>query len=81
MSDYQIKMLTLSKLISKNFFSEPRSANVEKAASKIFGIFEDQVKNKDDKDTMMMMLKILVAEGVLMYGARETRTDQTKASA
>ena len=81
MSDYQIKMLTLSKLISKNFFSEPRSANVEKAASKVFDMFEKEVKSKDDKDMMMIMLKLLVAEGVLMYGARETRIDQTKASA
>lgn len=81
MSDYKLQMLTLSKLISKNFFSEPRSKKAEKEASKIFDIFEDQVKNKDEKETMMMMLKILVAEGVLVYGARETQIDSTKASA
>lgn len=71
MSEYKDKLLAASHIISKDFFSEHRTKRVEKQASKMFEMFEEQVKNNSERDTMIMMLKILVSEGVITYGARE----------
>jgi hypothetical protein len=78
MKDYKKTLLLLTNEISKEFFSEPRSSNTEKAAASLFDVFIKQVKENSEEETMYMMLKILVAEAIMFRGAKEngnTRTD------
>jgi hypothetical protein len=70
MTTYKKTLLLLTANISKDFFSEPHSSNVEKAASNLFSIFIKQVKENSEEETMYMMLKILVAEVMMVKGAK-----------
>lgn len=71
MTQYKKSLLLLTSQISKEFFSESHSSKVEKAAANLFIVFIKQVKESSEEDTMYMMLKILMAEAMMMRGARE----------
>jgi hypothetical protein len=79
MTPYKKSLLLLTEQISKEFFSEPRSSNVEKVAANLFSVFIKQVKENSDDQTMYMMLKILMAEAMMMRGVKENANTERNA--
>lgn len=79
MSGYKEAALEMIDLISKKYFSESRSAEEEEFASALFNKFRFQIKEQDDIKTMFMLLKIMVAEGIMLHGTRRLENPKTDA--
>lgn len=79
MTEYKKRVLQLANEISKDFFSEQKSASVEKAASHLFSVFTKQVRENSDEEFMYMMLKILMTEAMVLKGVKENGRTETDA--
>jgi hypothetical protein len=79
MTAYKKAILEIVDEWSKAFFSKQRDADVEKIASALFSKFKYQVENDDEISVMFMLLKIMMAEGVMLDGTRQLENRRTDA--
>ena len=79
MTDYKKAILEIVDEWSRAFFSKQRNAEVEKVASALFSKFKYQVENDDEVSVMFMLLKIMMAEGVMLDGTRQIESPGTNA--
>lgn len=79
MTGYKKAVLEIVDDYSRDFFSKPRSADIEKVASKLFNKFRFEIENQDDVKVMFMLLTVMMSEGVMLDGARQLKYPESDA--
>ena len=79
MTPYKKAILEIVDEWSRAFFSKHREADVEKIAGQLFNKFRVQIENDTEVKIMFMLLKIMMAEGVMIHGARKLENSRSDA--
>jgi uncharacterized membrane protein len=79
MSPYKIAALKIINIVSKQYFSKSRTAKEEKFASSLFNKLTTQIKEQEEIKIMFMLLKVMVAEGIMLHGTRRIESNKSDA--
>lgn len=79
MKEYKKAILEIADNWSKSFFSKHHDSDIEKVASELFNKFKIQIEKDSEIKVMFMLLKVMIAEGMIIYGTRQIRNTKSDA--
>lgn len=79
MKEYKKAILQIVDNHSKSFFSKHRDSDIEKVATELFNKFKSQIEKESEIKVMFMLLKVMIAEGMIIYGTRQIKNTKSDA--